>query len=149
MFSLNSVTKIFVIKRARTSSVRDQDATTVPARHVWETGSLNWPQFTLQWFIWFPEFAEFTEFQLNLGKTPIAFTELPIKRRNYTYKTDWVINYKIRSTFLCSFLPEKVKLTTFWELRSSPSMQNCIKIEIDFYASVQVLVEVLNEDEKV
>ena len=28
-----------------TSCDRDQDATTAPARHSWETGSVNWPQF--------------------------------------------------------------------------------------------------------
>ena len=52
------------IKRAwtchpATSCVRGQDHTTVPARHMWETGSLNWAQFMLQWFIRFPEFSEF------------------------------------------------------------------------------------------
>ena len=53
------------------SCIRDQDATTVLARHMLETGSLNWPQFMFQWFIWFHEFAEFTEFPFNLGQTPI------------------------------------------------------------------------------
>ena len=48
-----------------TLCVRDQDATTAPARHMWETGSLNWAQFMLQWFI------KFTEFMFHLGKTPI------------------------------------------------------------------------------
>ena len=42
---LNSVTKIFVIRAKRleyaTSCVRDQNATTVPARNMWETLSLN------------------------------------------------------------------------------------------------------------
>ena len=51
-----------------TSCVRDQDATTAPARHIWETGSLNWPQFMLQWSIRFPEFSEFL---FHLGKTPL------------------------------------------------------------------------------
>ena len=63
-------------KRARTChpatscvrGVRGQDATTVPARHMWQTGSLNWAQFMLQWFIRFPEFSEFL---FQLGKTPI------------------------------------------------------------------------------
>ena len=54
------------IKRTRayhpaTSCVRDQHATTVPARHMWEIGSLNWAQFMLQWFISFSEFTEFSE----------------------------------------------------------------------------------------
>ena len=43
--SLNSVTKIFVIAvkglKLATSCVRDQDATTAPARYMIETGSLN------------------------------------------------------------------------------------------------------------
>ena len=34
-----------------TSFVRDQDATTLPARHVSEAGYLNWAQFVLQWFV--------------------------------------------------------------------------------------------------
>ena len=63
-------------KRARTchpaiSCVRDQDASTAPARHMWETGSLNWTQFMLQWIMWFPEFAEFSEFLFHLSKTPM------------------------------------------------------------------------------
>ena len=78
MFSLNSVTKIFVYsKRTRTchsstSCVRDQNATTAPARHIWDTGSLNWTLFMLQWFIKFPEFTEFSESSALLGKTPMC-----------------------------------------------------------------------------
>ena len=52
-------------KRTRTCyllCVRNQDVSTVPVRQMWETGSLSWSQFILQWFISFPEFAEFTEF---------------------------------------------------------------------------------------
>ena len=62
--------KIFVVIRVRTitSYVRDNGATTVPARHMWETGSLNWVQFVLQWFIRFLKFAEITEF--NESSTP-------------------------------------------------------------------------------
>ena len=44
-----------------TSCVRDQDATTVLARHIWETGSLNWAQFMLQWFISLPGLTEFSD----------------------------------------------------------------------------------------
>ena len=57
-----------------TSCVRDQDATTAQARHMWETGSLNWAQFMLQWFLRFPEFAEFSECLFHLGKTQMSFT---------------------------------------------------------------------------
>ena len=64
--------KIFVITVKRfepaISCVRDQDATTTPARHIQETGSLNWSQYMLQWFIRFPEFAEFS---FHSGKTPM------------------------------------------------------------------------------
>ena len=80
-FSLNVFTefaefsdKIFVITakglEPATACVRDQDAATGPARHMWETGSLNWTQFKLQWFIRFPEFPEFL---IHLGKTPLRF----------------------------------------------------------------------------
>ena len=76
-FSLNvftefaefSQTKIFAITvKPASSCVRDQDGTTAPTRHVWETGSLNWAQFMLQWFI---SFAEFSEFLFHLGKSPM------------------------------------------------------------------------------
>ena len=52
-----------------TSCVRVQDATTAPAIHMWETGSLNWAQFMLQWFIRFPEFSGLP---FHLGKTPLS-----------------------------------------------------------------------------
>ena len=74
MFSLNStdsVTKIFGITVKRldpaTTCVRDQDATIEPARHMWETVSLNWLQFMFKWFIRFPKF---TELLFDLEKTP-------------------------------------------------------------------------------
>ena len=42
-----------------TSCAKDQDATTAPARrNMWETESLNWALFMLQWFIRFTEFNE-------------------------------------------------------------------------------------------
>ena len=37
------------------------------SRHMWETGSLNWAQFMLKWFIRFPEFAVFTEYNESSG----------------------------------------------------------------------------------
>ena len=52
--------KIFVITakglEPANSCVRGQDATTGPARHMWEIGSLNWLQFMLQipWIHWIP-----------------------------------------------------------------------------------------------
>ena len=63
-FSLNSaVTKKFMTLKGlepAISCVRDQHATTAPGRHIWETGSSNWAQFTFQWFISFSEFSEFS-----------------------------------------------------------------------------------------
>ena len=49
-----------------TSCIWDQGAITAPARHMCDTGSLNWFQFVFQWLIRFPEF---TEFLFHLGKT--------------------------------------------------------------------------------
>ena len=65
-FSRNVFTEMFVIKRFKlaASPVGDQNAASVPRRR-WETGTLNWPQFMLQWFIRFPKFAEFTEFPFH------------------------------------------------------------------------------------
>ena len=51
-----------------TPSVSNQDSTTAPARHMWETETLNLAQFLLKWFIRFPEFTEITEF--NESSTP-------------------------------------------------------------------------------
>ena len=73
-FSLNVFTELF---EPATSCVGDQDATTAPARHRWQRGSLNWTQFMLQWFIRFPEFAGFTEFLIHLGKTLILNVTRP------------------------------------------------------------------------
>ena len=98
--SVNSVTKIFVITVKRlepaTPCVRNQDATTVPSRHMWETGSLNWAQFMLQWFIRFPEFSEFL---YHLRKTPLYFNfsystlywdlQWYLQPRNDAHKTLW------------------------------------------------------------
>ena len=44
-------------------------------QHMWGTGSLNWAQFMLQWFIRFPDFAEFIEFNeraASFRKTPLT-----------------------------------------------------------------------------
>ena len=62
-----------------TSCVRDQDATTAPARHMWETGSLNWTQFMLHWFIRFCEFTETTEFNKNSA----AFRKISINQASW------------------------------------------------------------------
>ena len=81
---LNSVTKIFVITvkglKPVPSCVRDQNATTAPARHMWDTGSLNWAQFMLQWFIRFNKFAECTEF--NESSAPFRKNPIGLFVRN-------------------------------------------------------------------
>ena len=97
MFSLNSLnpvtknichySKMAQTCRPATSCVRDQDAPTALARHMWETGSLNWAQFILQWFI---RFHEFSEFLFHLGKTPM------------------------KGTFLCFFLSQWLILLIKW-----------------------------------
>ena len=63
-----------------TSCVRDHDATTAPARHMWETGSLNWALFILQWFIkicwiqWIPvPFRENSIVRLNRRDRLLVF----------------------------------------------------------------------------
>ena len=63
-FSESNKTFVITVKglKPATSCVRNQDVTTMPTRHTWETGSLNWAQLMLQWFIRFSEFAEITEF---------------------------------------------------------------------------------------
>ena len=63
-------------KRARTchpatSCVRDQDATTASARHMWETGSLNQAQFMLQWLSDSLNLLNSVKVLLHLGKTPM------------------------------------------------------------------------------
>ena len=100
--TLNSVTKIFVIMvkgfKPATSCARDQDATTAPARHRWETGSLNWSQFMLQWFIRFPKFTEFTEFLFQLGKTPLRIESHLFATQG---KETLVIQRQYQRNFIC------------------------------------------------
>ena len=60
--------------------VRDQDATSVPARHIWETGSLNCAQFIhasvtyqiswIRWIRWIP--VPFRENSIVFNQTSIA-----------------------------------------------------------------------------
>ena len=67
--SVNSVTKIYVIERVRTCHilVRDQDATTAPARHLYETGFLSPVHASMIYQI--PRMTVV----LHLGKTPLYF----------------------------------------------------------------------------
>ena len=54
-----------------TSCVRDRDATTASARHMWETGSLNQAQFMLQWLSDSLNLLNSVKVLLHLGKTPM------------------------------------------------------------------------------
>ena len=109
-------------KRARichptTSCVRDQDATTAPTRHMWETRSLNWAQFMLHWFIRFPRI-------LWIQWIPVPFRENSIRAslfcmlldvfqmyilpwftpKAYTSSTDGRYCFQFRFSLLSSFI---------------------------------------------
>ena len=58
-----------------TCCVRVQDATTAPARHMWETGSLNQAQFMLQWLSISLNSLNSVKVPLRLGKTPLFFLQ--------------------------------------------------------------------------
>ena len=69
--------KIYDINRTRTchpatSCVRDQHDTTAPARHMWETGSLNQAQFMLHWSSVSLNSLNSAKVLLHLGKTPLS-----------------------------------------------------------------------------
>ena len=100
------MTKVLVITIKElepvTSCVRDQDATTGPARHMWETGSLNWSQFMLQWFF---RFHHFSESSAHLRKTriipPLTAGRKPnfsLIRRSYPCCTILVLKRKISNS---------------------------------------------------
>ena len=57
------------------SCVRDQDASTTQARHMWETESLNGPQIyacVIYQIPWIREITEFNESYAPFKKTPIS-----------------------------------------------------------------------------
>ena len=53
-----------------TSCARQQDATTVPTQHIWETESLNWTQFMLRDLSHSLNSLNSMKVLLHLGKTP-------------------------------------------------------------------------------
>ena len=55
------------------------------ARHVWETVSLNWLQFILQWFI---RFVEFGELLFHLRTTPMLLTSNDSEFRLFLHRGD-------------------------------------------------------------
>ena len=87
-----------------TSCVRVQDDTQCQ-QDTCETGSLNWTQFMLQWFITFPEFAKFSEFLFHLGKTPLSVWKLwhlIVWDHYLNYRTILENEYLPKSKFWCS-----------------------------------------------
>ena len=78
-------TKIHDIKRTQTchpatSCVRDQHATTAPARHMWQIGSLNWTHSCFSDLSVSLSSLNSVKVLLHLDKTPIRFKrELELK----------------------------------------------------------------------
>ena len=100
--------KIYDIKRTRTchtatSCVKDQRATTAPARHMWKIGSLNWAQFMLQWFISFSEFSESSApFSKNSNVTLFEIVRIFEKRHGCWKKTNALSDVSLyTSVYLC------------------------------------------------
>ena len=88
--------KLFTVKglEPATSCVRDQDATTAPARHMWETGSLNWVQFMLQWLSVSLNSLNSVKVLLHLGKTQVTFKH---KRRWCPPMCQWLCDITLSS----------------------------------------------------
>ena len=115
-----------------TSCGRDQYATTVPARHMWEAGSLNWVQFMPQWFIRFPEFAKFNESSDPLRKNSIgrvniqstlAWFTMSAKRMALTIlEACGYINSKVYHHHICSILVQASSSVCLrnWEIHDNP-----------------------------
>ena len=84
--TLLRVVKIFVIivkcLEPAAFCVKDQDVSAVPVRHLWETGSLNWLQFMLQWFIRVPESIRvFLKLYENVNIAIFVFTAWKPKKK--------------------------------------------------------------------
>ena len=86
--------KIFVIKRTRACHLLCKRPKCYH-KHMWETGSLNWAQFMVQWFIRFPEFNESpTPFRKNSNN--VAFNIALLDANNH-----WKHFVQIRRYFFC------------------------------------------------
>ena len=88
------------------SCARDQDATTAPARHVWETGSLNWGQFMLQWFFRFLEFRW-------IQWIPVSFRENSIVGLKCFWNLRHSLSLKFRTTAVVPNNSSAVSFTAF------------------------------------
>ena len=80
--------------------VRDQNTARVSARHTWETGSLNWAQFMLEWFIGFPEFNESSvPFKKNSITWWVYLPSITTERETWKYvqtASGCIIKFKAR-----------------------------------------------------
>ena len=108
-------------KRARTYHsatfcARDQDANTAPARHMWETRSLNQAQFMLQWLSVSLNSLNSVKVLLHLGKTPLCRLGL---------KNVIPSGNRTRASYIFWF---QIQHYPFWaNLASATSMQfNCL-----------------------
>ena len=83
------------IRTPATFCVWDQHATTVPAQHMWETGTLNWTQFMLQWLSVSLNSLNSVKVTLHLGKTPLCdiswmpFLHRCIRQIEYNGEMHW------------------------------------------------------------
>ena len=87
-------------KRARTchtatSCVRDQHATPAPARHMWETVSLNQAQLMLHWLPISLNSLNSVKVLLHLGKTPFIYIYFPKKNTTDFNLIRWVRKYRL------------------------------------------------------
>ena len=71
-----------------TSFVRDQDATSAPARHMWETGILSQTQFMLQWLSVSLNSLNPVKVLFHLGKTRMSNCSVSIVGIDHI-RTNW------------------------------------------------------------
>ena len=91
-----------------TSCVRDHDATTVPARHTWETETLHWARFTLQRFIRFLEFAEFTKFaEFKESCTAFRKNSTVVVSNGWFEVTFGFWHTRLRDSMICTFVESR------------------------------------------
>ena len=125
MFSLNSVTKKIChfskrIQTQATSWVWDQHATTVPARHMWGTRSLNWVQFILQWLSLSLNSLNSVNVLLHLAKTQMA----------YQMAQHWYVYSKIQNRFTRAQWAAPADRFLMQYLNNKCSLTICESIEI-------------------
>ena len=93
-----------------TSCVRDQHAITTPARHMWETGTLNWNQFMLQWLSVSLNSLNSVKVMLHLGKTPIPTKRMHSSRMRTDHSRGHLVGGGVWSLWGCLLTCEGVCL---------------------------------------